>query len=55
MGPGVMVGEHTDVPASEALVFLLVALRSNWKVPIAIIYVDKAQSSRLSLFVLPWI
>ena len=44
-GPGGMVGEHTDVPASEALVFILVALHSNWKVSIAFFYVDKVQSS----------
>jgi hypothetical protein len=28
-GPGGLVGEQTDVPASEALVFLLVSLHSN--------------------------
>ena len=44
-GPGGLIGEQTDILATEALVFLLVSLHSNWKVPIAFFYVDKVQSS----------
>ena len=41
---GNLVPEGADTPASEALVFMLVGLKSKWKCPIGYLLIDKADA-----------
>ena len=38
-------GRETDVPASDALDFLLVAVNNNWKIPCAHFQIEPLNSS----------